>query len=140
MAVGRLINYDSKTMSTTVSLEKRDTRCIDKYEGFDKMIDVDLETGIAASFKKRKVEKVRLQLNVSSKDQVVDEDNSDLEEENANDSTYPKVTFNKPKIHEFSPRTPSDLNAAAIKLQKVYKGHRTRRNLADCVVVVEELW
>ncbi|KAG2728774.1 hypothetical protein I3843_01G215000 [Carya illinoinensis] len=140
MVVGRLINHDSKTMSRTVSFEKREARCIDKYEGSDKMVDEDMETGIVASFKKRKVGKLKLQIIVSSKNQVLDEDNSDLEEENANDIRYPKVSFTKPKIHEFSPRTPSDLNAAAIKLQKVYKGHRTRRNLADCAVVVEELW
>lgn len=34
----------------------------------------------------------------------------------------------------------SELDAAATKLQKVYKGYRNGRNLADAAVVVEELW
>ncbi|OEL27984.1 IQ domain-containing protein IQM1 [Dichanthelium oligosanthes] len=38
-------------------------------------------------------------------------------------------------------RQPSPLHdAAATTVQKMFKGHRTRRSLADCAIVVEELW
>ncbi|KAF0916249.1 hypothetical protein E2562_005868 [Oryza meyeriana var. granulata] len=40
----------------------------------------------------------------------------------------------------FSPKPRSELDQAATKVQKLFKGHRTRRNLADCAIVIEELW
>lgn len=135
----RFINCESKERKDI--FKQGDPSDIDKYEGLDSMIIEEKESGIARRSKKRKVEGLRLQTTVSFKKVLLDENSSDLEE-NANDSSskvYPAVALPKPEIR-ISPRTTSEHNAAAIKVQKVYKSYRTRRNLADCAVVVEELW
>lgn len=51
----------------------------------------------------------------------------------------PTILLPEP-IMLFSPKPAIEREAAATRLQKVYKSYRTRRNLADCAVVVEELW
>ncbi|XP_066312022.1 IQ domain-containing protein IQM1-like [Miscanthus floridulus] len=43
-------------------------------------------------------------------------------------------------IEYISPRPRVELDQAATKLQKIYKGLRTRRNLADGAIIAEELW
>ncbi|KAK4730004.1 hypothetical protein R3W88_022992 [Solanum pinnatisectum] len=50
------------------------------------------------------------------------------------------LVIDKEKNGSRTKKSITELDAAATKIQTVYKSHRTRRNLADCALLVEHHW